>query len=1009
LRRREKGGHLPGVSAESASRTPRLSTAEAEALALRLLGRPASLEPLPADRDRNYRVVANDGEELVLKIFREGEDPGLLACQDEVMERLAGAGLPYRFPRVRPTVRGERLARVEGSGGAVHHVRLVEWVPGTLLARARPHKAELLEELGALLGAVGRVLEGYRHPSAERRFEWDLREAGGVVAEGVRAADGGRAGRAVLLKRFLGHWRDRVMPSAVRLPTAVIHGDANDYNVLVEAGSPPDPVRPLRVAGLLDFGDLVHSWRVGEAAVGAAYALLGRADPVAAVAVIARGHHRVQPLEEAELDVLFPLACLRLCVSVVHSSRRAAEEPDNAYLTVSAAPAWEALERLAAVDPDLARYRIRAACGLPPSPAAARAAARLRDDPPEVGPVLGGDHPRRPRRVLDLWVGGSGGGTLTDAPAGAHGLPGALARHDEARWVSRDLPSVPADPVAEPASVHLGLELFAAPGTPVLAPLAGRVEAVSGTSLLLLHDLGEGILLHTRIRGVDPASSAGREVARGERLGEVAGDRIHLQLLADRVEAPLEIPSRVAPGVREMWRAVSPDPNLLLRLSEIPARREGLAAEEILGARRRRLGPGLSVAYRRPLHIVRGRMQHLWDAEGRDFLDAVNNVAHVGHEHPRVVEALRAQAGVLNTNTRYLHESLVRYAERLAATLPGSLDVCYLVCSGSEANELALRLARAHTGRRDVIVLEGAYHGNTTSLVAMSPYKYRGPGGGGPAPWVHEAPLPDPYRGLHRGNDPEAGRRYAAHVGEAMARAREAGTPVAAFFCEPLPGCGGQVVPPSGFLREAFLHVREGGGVCVADEVQTGLGRVGSHTWAFEAQGAVPDVVTLGKPLGNGHPLAAVVTTREIADSFETGMEYFNTFGGNPVSAAVGLAVLDVIEQEGLRAHADRLGRRLLRELAGLADDHPLVGDVRGMGMFLGVELVRDRETREPAPAHAGYVAERMRDHRILLSTDGPDANVLKIKPPLAFGDADADRLVETLRRILGEDPVRVD
>ena len=359
---------------------------------------------------------------------------------------------------------------------------------------------------------------------------------------------------------------------------------------------------------------------------------------------------------------------------------------------------------------------------------------------------------------------------------------------------------------------------------------------------------------------------------------------------------------------------------------------------------------------------------------------------------------------VLNTNTRYLHDSLTEYARRLAATLPDPLGVCFFVCTGSEANELALRMARTHTGRQGMVVLEGGYHGNTSSLVQLSSYKFDGPGGVGPPPWVASVPMPDGYRGRYRSSDPDCGARYAEEVGRAV---EALGGRPAGFLFESILSCGGQIVLPEGFLRGAFERVRAAGGVCIADEVQVGFGRAGSSFWAFEEHGVVPDIVTLGKPIGNGHPLAAVVTTPEIADSFNNGMEYFNTFGGNPVSCRIGLAVLDVIEEEGLREHARRVGERLLAGLKGLVERHPIVGDARGTGLFQGIELVTDRESLDPAPRHATYLVERMRARGILLSTDGPLHNVVKIKPPLVFDEADADRLVETLDEVLEEDALR--
>ena len=401
---------------------------------------------------------------------------------------------------------------------------------------------------------------------------------------------------------------------------------------------------------------------------------------------------------------------------------------------------------------------------------------------------------------------------------------------------------------------------------------------------------------------------------------------------------------------------------------------------DLLDRRKRLLGPSLSLSYRTPLTIIRSEGAFLYDERGRRYLDCVNNVAHVGHSHPRVVEAAARQAAVLNTNTRYLHEMILEYAERLTATFPAGLDVCFFVCSGSEANELALRLARTYTGRRDVAVLDGAYHGNTSSLIEISPFKFAGPGGTGKLDWVHVAPTPDPRRG------------DASWYAERL-RAAIAGRPLAAFFAEPIMSVAGQVVPPPGFLRAAFAAVREAGGVCVADEIQVGFGRVGESFWGFELDGAVPDIVTLGKPIGNGHPLGAVVTTRAIADAFANGMEYFSTFGGNPVSCAVGLAVLDVLRDEGLQERARSVGSYLMERLRAVAERHELLSDVRGHGLFLGIEL-RDR---------AAQVVERAKAQGVLLSTDGPRGQVLKIKPPLVFGTQEADRLVETLDGALAE------
>jgi 4-aminobutyrate aminotransferase-like enzyme len=403
--------------------------------------------------------------------------------------------------------------------------------------------------------------------------------------------------------------------------------------------------------------------------------------------------------------------------------------------------------------------------------------------------------------------------------------------------------------------------------------------------------------------------------------------------------------------------------------------------EETLAARRRLLGRNLSVAYRNPVKIVRGEMQYLFDDEGRRYLDAYNNVAHVGHCHPRIVAAGVEQMRTLNTNTRYLHDLIVRYAEQLTATLPEPLSVCYFVNSGSEANELALRLARAHTKARDLIVLEHAYHGNTTTLIDISPYKHDGPGGSGAPSWVHKVAWDRTH-----------------HVADVVARVRTEGTTFCGFIAESMPSVAGQIVLPKDYLKEVYTIVRTAGGVCIADEVQTGYGRIGTHFWAFEHYGVVPDIVALGKPIGNGHPIGAVITTPEIAESFNNGMEVFSTFGGNTVSCAIGLTVLAVVQEEQLQSHAFAVGNHLLGGLKELQRKHDIIREVRGSGLFLGVELVKDGE---PATTFAGNIVNRMRDEGILLGTDGPDHNVLKIRPPMPFSHTDADFLLAVLGRAI--------
>ena len=425
----------------------------------------------------------------------------------------------------------------------------------------------------------------------------------------------------------------------------------------------------------------------------------------------------------------------------------------------------------------------------------------------------------------------------------------------------------------------------------------------------------------------------------------------------------------------------------------------GKSSDEIMEFRQAHLSKNLSVSYNKPLKIVRGFGPYLYDETGTPYIDMVNNVCHVGHCHPTVVMAAQNQLATLNTNTRYLHDNIVNYTTRLLATLPEELSVCMFVNSGSEANELAFRLARNYTGSKELLVVDGAYHGNTNACIEASPYKFNGPGGSGPEEHVHIVKLPDPYRGEVVGDTESSGQFYAKDVALNIEQLNKQNKTLGAFICESLQGVAGQIIMPKGYLSSVYSMVREAGGVCIADEVQVGFGRVGTHMWAFETQGVVPDILTLGKPIGNGHPMAAVVTTKAIADSFVTGMEYFNTFGGNPVSCAVGIAVLDAIETDRLQNNALEIGQYLFNELTKLKQEFELIGDVRGLGLFMGVEFVEDRETKEPAAEKTAWLIEYFKDHHILLTSEGPFYNILKIKPPLAFNRQCADKFLRVLKK----------
>jgi 4-aminobutyrate aminotransferase-like enzyme/Ser/Thr protein kinase RdoA (MazF antagonist) len=1008
---------------------PRFSEADAVRLARDLYGTGGTAAILPSERDQNFKIESADSRAFVLKIANSKEQRTVLEMQHQALVHIAAQAAAEKkdaalCPQLRESVNGRLLESVCGPDGCEYLAWMVSYLPGKPLALAKPHGEGLLTDLGRLLGRLDRYLADFSHPAARRVFHWDLNGVEATV--GRLLANIFAAERRSLMRGLLYRFVKHVVPLREGLRTQVIHNDGNDYNVLVSQE------RNLhRISGLLDFGDMVHSQLVNEPAVLCAYAMLDKPDPLAAACSVTAGYHGVNPLTETELAVLFELIIMRLCLSVGHSAQQSQADPGNTYLRISEQPAWALLERLAEVDPRLAHCSLRRACGLEPLKGGGATLKWIKGEASAFQPVVDVDLGGSSALGLDLSVGSPLLEVQGDPPPVSGMGPEIFAALRKANCRvgiggygnARFLPPETTCGADEVPSIHLGIDLFMAQDSPVFALAEGSVarlnldcqEGEVGAAIIVRHPSPQGDY-YSLYGGLAPASlagwRAGMAVGAGQQLARIGGflengnrpPHLHFQLLLDLVQRKGAIPGAAPVSQAEVWMAIAPDPNIVLGIDPRnlpPVRRE---RDALLDLRKNLLGRNLSLAYEAPLKIVRGLRQYLIADDGRAYLDCVNNVSHVGHCHPYVTAVGQAQMTVLNTNTRYLHDGIVDYAQRLLATFPDPLRVCYFVCTGSEANELALRMARTASENREVIAVEGAYHGNTQALIDISPYKHKGPGGQGTPAGVHLAPMPCGYRGPHKGDGAETGRAYAAEVGRLASDLKQRGRAPAAFICESMLGCGGQVILPAAYLNAAFGHVRDAGGLCIADEVQTGFGRAGSHFWAFETQRVVPDIVTLGKPMGNGHPLAAVITTPEIADRFANGMEYFNTFGGNPVSCAIGQAVLDVLQEEALQENALQVGTFLLDELNKLKPRYPLVGQVRGQGLFIGIELVRDPQTLEPAASEAAYIVNRLKEFGILLSTDGPWHNVLKIKPPLVFTTENARQICAALEEILQDD-----
>ncbi|MGB7395223.1 MAG: aminotransferase class III-fold pyridoxal phosphate-dependent enzyme [Pricia sp.] len=1005
-----------------------ISSPEAEDIALDRFGVRGKATPLPGYIDLNFRISVEDGPDYILKISRPGEDTEYLEFQSLLLQHLTGKSTYsadggqhplVTTPEVIPDKNGKVLCHITDAAGNQRAVRLLTWIPGRVWSKVNPQSDALRHNLGERCGSLTRSLQSFGHPQAHREFEWDL-------------------ARSLWTKEYLHLFEDkerqilisfqdafeRKKKSYSQLRKSVVHNDANDNNIIVS----DDLIHPT-VKAIVDYGDAIHTQIINDLAIACAYAIMDHNDPLDAALPIIAGYHATYPLEERELEHLYTLIGMRLVVSVTKSAIGKREEPDNEYLLISERPAWELLEKWHGLSADFVHFSFRQACDFTPHPRqkefedwAGRNIVSLSQLFPNVG--------RNKIHLLDLSVSSRWLGMQADFDdldlfqfkldrlqkqhpeatiAGGYMEPRTVYTTTEYGRIGNHGP--------ENRTVHLGVDFWLPADTAIHAPFDGEiVTAVNDAGdkeyggLIILRHQVKNFEFFTLYGHQSVASVSGREMGQTIKKGELIGHlghpsengnwapHLHFQVMLSMLDYVTDFPGVGYPRQIEVWKGLCPDPNLLFQSKDLnPYETESNA--NLVAYRKQHLGKSLSLHYNVPLKIVQGAGAYLIDSYGRKYLDTINNVAHVGHEDPAVVRAGQEQMALLNTNSRYLHDNINELTAALLETLPPELSVLHFVNSGSEANELAIRMVKAATGQRDIIASEVGYHGNTNMTVDISSYKFDGKGGQGASEHTHIFPLTDAFRGKYRGEN--TGTRYAEEVRLLIEAIRSKGRGVAALIVESIISCGGQIELPNGFLAKAYEYIREAGGLCIADEVQTGCGRVGKTFWGFELHDVVPDIVTIGKPLGNGHPVAAVACTPEVAEKFANGMEYCNTFGGNPVSCAIGTEVLRTVKRENLHAHALEVGEFLKQGLQGLSKDFPIIGDVRGQGLFLGFELVD--ASLHPLGEKAEYLANRMKDYGILMSTDGPDHNVLKIKPPLVFSQDNAEELLFYLRKVLQE------
>jgi len=993
---------------------------QAEKILLDFYGIEGSASSLPGYVDFNFRISTEINEGYILKISRPDENKKYLDFQQHLLQYISDSGEKIIAPKVITDKNGDIISEFTDDFGKKRFVRLLSWVSGRVWSSVNPQLEDFRYSLGEQSGLLTKVLQGYVHPEAHYYFEWD-------VAQSLWTKDFLHLFENSE-KEILAYFQNKfeaMQESYTKLRKSVVHNDPNDNNIIVSS----DLIHPKAIAAI-DYGDAINTQIINDVAILCAYGSMGHIDPLTASLDLVKGYHSTFSLKQEELEYLHIAIAMRLVVIVTRAAMSKIEEPDNEYLWISEQPAWDVLKKWYSIHPEFAHLSFREACGYDAHPNqkkftewASKTKFNLSDLFPSVS--------RNKVHPIDLsvssrWIGHQKDGNDLELfgfkidqlqrqypdkiIAGGYLEPRAVYTTSAYDKIGNSGP--------ESRCIHLGIDYWLPANTPVHTLLDSEVviavndagDKEYGGLVVLKHSI-EKLTFYTLYGhlSIDSATrhQVGDSILKGELIGDL-GDypengnwspHLHFQIMLSLFDHNDDYPGVAYHKQINVWKSICPDPNLLFRsnsLNEIVRKTN----DELIAYRKQHLGKGLSLHYTIPVKIVRGNGVYLMNQYGKKYLDTANNVAHVGHEHYDVVKAGQKQMALLNTNSRYLHDNINELAKELIETLPPELNVLHFVNSGSEANELAIRMVKTHTNEKNIIVSEHGYHGNTNSCIDISSYKFDGKGGKGAPEHTYVIPIPDSFRGKYRGTD--SGKRYAEEIQKQIDLIHRKGDGVAAFIIEPIISCGGQVELPNGFLNEAYRLIRDAGGLCISDEVQTGCGRMGSVFWGFQLHDVIPDIVTIGKPLGNGHPIAAVACTQEVADSFANGMEYFNTFGGNPVSCAIGTEVLRVVKRENLQEKAHVIGSFLKDELEVLSVDFPIIGNIRGQGLFLGIELV-DGDLK-PLAEHTNYLANRLKDHGILMSIDGPDHNVLKIKPPMVFNQDHANELLFYLKKILAED-----
>jgi 4-aminobutyrate aminotransferase-like enzyme/Ser/Thr protein kinase RdoA (MazF antagonist) len=954
---------------------PDVSAADAEAIFRNDYGLEGRIVELGSQQDRNFRIDIDKGR-YVLKICHAEYSKVELEAQNAAMRHLSGRKGAPSVPQPIAAKDGSEILSLDIKGQPCQ-VRLLTYLEGEPLTRRKFLPEASVAALGRVCGETARGLETFLHPGLDRQIQWDLRHAM-TIADALMASVPDQAKREAIM-RTLAAADELVKPHSPDFRSQAIHQDITDDNVVAVMDADGRPIPN----GVIDFGDLMTGWLIADLAVCCA-SLLHHAggDPFFILPAV-KAFHEAHPLNDAEAAALWPLIAQRAGVLIASSEQQLVLEPDNDYVLGNIDHERLIFEVATSLPMGVMQAAILDAVGLSRTAKLPQVHRLLPDIDPARINIVPLD-PLSPHFDQGNWHEPGIDLRLLHESAGKAGV--ALARYGEYRLSQTrhhsDIPS---------ATRALFIELALPPATRISVPFSGTVELVGEKLRLVSHDL---VLI---LQGVDTVLETGMKVAAGLELAVVANaGHLKIQLCTDPSIVP---PEFVMPHQGKAWSAVCPSPSILLG-GDFDAPK--LQSEALLQTRQAHFAKPQKNYYRHPPQIERGYREQMYAMDGRTYLDMVNNVAIAGHGHPKLAQAAGRQWSLLNTNSRFHYAAVAEFSKRLADLAPEGLDTVFLVNSGSEAVDLALRLAWAHSGAHNMLSLLEAYHGWTMASDAVSTSIADNPQALTTRPaWVHAVMSPNTYRGPFRGPDSAPG--YVAAAEAALNEIDAKGEKLAGFICETVYGNSGGIPLPKGYLREVYRMVRERGGVTIADEVQVGYGRLGHYFWGFYEQGVTPDIITIAKGMGNGQPLGAVITSRAIADSLEREGYFFSSSGGSPVSSVVGMTVLDIMRDEKLQENARDVGDYLKGRLEALGQRFPIVGAVHGMGLYLGLEFVRDRQTLEPATIETAGICDRLLDLGVIMQPTGDHLNVLKIKPPLCLSKESADFFADMLGKVLHE------